>query len=110
MEGLQDYLSCEIKFSKYKKRAWLWQPHLIKNIKKKFGELIWDVQSHKTPSTPKFLIARPMVEDEMISAEDKQDYWSGIGMLLYLVKHLCPNLANATKELSKANDDANPAA
>ena len=34
MEGLQDYLSCKIKFSKDKKRAWLGQPHLIKNWKK----------------------------------------------------------------------------
>ena len=31
-------------------------------------------------------------------------------MLLYLVKHFCPNLANMTRELSKANDGANPAA
>ena len=31
-------------------------------------------------------------------------------MLLYLVKHSCPNLANVTRELSKANDGANPAA
>ena len=31
-------------------------------------------------------------------------------MLLYLVKHSCPNLANATRELPKANDGANPVA
>ena len=31
-------------------------------------------------------------------------------MLLYLVKHLCPNLANVTRELSKAYDGANSAA
>ena len=31
-------------------------------------------------------------------------------MLLYLVKHLCPNHANVTRELSKANNGANPAA
>ena len=30
VEGLQGYLSCEIKISKDKKRAWLEQPHLIK--------------------------------------------------------------------------------
>ena len=29
-------------------------------------------------------------------------------MLLYLVKHLCPDLANVTRELSKANSGANP--
>ena len=31
-------------------------------------------------------------------------------MLLYLVKHLHLNLANKPRELSKANDSANPAA
>ena len=31
-------------------------------------------------------------------------------MLLYLVEHSCPNHANATRELSKANDGANSAA
>ena len=31
-------------------------------------------------------------------------------MLLYMVIHSCPNLANATKELSKANDGENTAA
>ena len=34
MEGLQDYLSCEIIFSEDKKRAWLRQPHLIENMEK----------------------------------------------------------------------------
>ena len=32
VEGLQDYLSCKIKFSMDKKRAWLGQPHLIENL------------------------------------------------------------------------------
>ena len=31
-------------------------------------------------------------------------------MLLYLVKHSHPNLANVTRELSKTNDGANPTA
>ena len=46
MEGLQDYLSCKIKFSKDKKRAWLEQQHVIKNMEKKFGKLAQDVWSH----------------------------------------------------------------
>ena len=52
---------------------------------------------------PKFLIVRPMVENKKISAKDQQDYWLSIGRLLYLVKHLHPNLANMTRELSKAS-------
>ena len=34
MEGLQDYLSCKIKFFEDKKLAWLGQPRLIKNLEK----------------------------------------------------------------------------
>ena len=54
VEGLQDYLSCKIKFSDDKKRAWLGQPHLIKNLEKKFGGLVRKIPSHKAPSTPSF--------------------------------------------------------
>ena len=58
VEGLQDYLSCKIKISNQKKCAWLGQPHLIKNLESKFGGLIHEVWSHKTPSTPKFAYGR----------------------------------------------------
>ena len=34
VEGLWDYLSCKVKFSMDKKRAWLEQPHLIDNCTK----------------------------------------------------------------------------
>ena len=38
------------------------------------------------------------------------NYKSGVGMLLYLVKHLHPHLANLTRALLKAYDSTNPAA
>ena len=65
VEGLQDYLSCKIKFSNDKKNAWLGQPHLIKNMEEKFGGLVHDIWSHKTPGMPKLLI---------FSTKDQQDY------------------------------------
>ena len=71
MEGLQDYLSCKIKFSDKKKHAWLGQPHLINNLENKFGGLVNHIQSHKTPSTSKFLIVRLMEEIKKISIEDQ---------------------------------------
>ena len=52
----------------------------------------------------------PTEEMEKILIEDQQKYQSGIGMLLYLVKHLHPDLANVTREVSMANDGAKPAA
>ena len=76
---------------------------------RKFGKCVHDVLSHKTPGIPKFLIIRPTVKSKKISAEDQWDYWPRVGILLYLVKHSCPNLANATREPPKANS-VNPVA
>ncbi len=55
----------------------------------------------KTPGTPSFGIVRPINEDEKISSEKQKLYRSGVGMLLYLVKHSRPDIANAVRELSK---------
>ena len=71
MDGLQDYLSCEINISDDNKCALLGQPHLIKNLENKFGRLVKKVQSHKTPCAPKFLIVRPMEEIEKILIKDQ---------------------------------------
>ena len=105
MEGLLDYLSRKLKFSEDKKRTWFRQPHLTKNMKKTFGKHMQDIWSHKTPGMPKFLIVRPVVDSEKISMEDQWEYWSDVGMLLYLIKHLHPGVAIMT-----ANNGANPAA
>ena len=68
------------------------------------------MQSHKCPGTPKFSIVRPMFDNEKISAEDQKEYQSKVCMLLFLVQLSKPDIANATRELSKANDGANYAA
>ena len=79
-------------------------------MEKLFGKCLQDVLSHKTPGMPKFLIVRPMVDNEKISTKDQQEYLLGVGMLLYLIKHLYPDLANMTQELWKTNNGANSAA
>ena len=77
-------------------------------MEKKFGKHMQDVWGHKTPGAPQFLIMRPMIDSEKISAKDQQEYQSGVVMLLHLVKCLHPHLANVTRELSKANNGVNP--
>ena len=89
-----------------KKRTCQGQHHLITSLETKFGQLVKDVWSHKTAGTLKFFILRPMVEREKISTEDQQEYWLGVGMLLYLVKYLHPNVAIVTRELLKAKGGA----
>jgi hypothetical protein len=43
-DNLLDYLSCNIIFDDQRKKAWLGQPHLIKNLEKKFGDLVAGLQ------------------------------------------------------------------
>ena len=94
---MTDYLSCNILFSKDKKKAWLGQPHLIKKIKEKFTEMTNNIKSHKTPGNPNTGLVRPKEDDPIVSKEDHAIYRSGVGMLLYLVKHSRPDSANATR-------------
>ena len=72
MAGLQDHLSCKIKFSMDEKKAWLGQPHFIKNLNKQLGTHFKDVHNHTTPGAPKFLLVKPMVESKKIFAKDQQ--------------------------------------
>jgi hypothetical protein len=110
VDDLTDYLSCEIIFNKDKSKAWLGQPHLIKNLESKFGDLVKTSQKYRTPGTPGQGVMRPLKGDEKISAEDQSTYRSGVGMLLYLVKHSRPDISNAVRELSKSMDGASMAA
>ena len=105
-EELSDYLSCEIRFNKDRTKAWLGQPHLIKNLEAKFGEMVSGLTTYKTPGTPNQGIVQPTEEQHKISPEDQSIYRSGVGMLLYLVKHSRPDIANVVRELSKCNDGA----
>ena len=52
------------------------------------------------------MMLRPMINSEKISTKDQHENWFVVGMLLYMVKHSCPNLINAIRKLSKANDGA----
>ena len=53
---------------------------------------------------------KTMINNEKISTKDHWEYWLGVGMLLVLVNHSCPDCSNMTRELSKVNDCVNSAA
>jgi hypothetical protein len=106
--SLQDYLSCEVTLSKDKKQGWIHQPHLIKNLEKKFGSMVNKSQEYGTPGTPRSIIVKDAQQN--MSKDDKKIYRSGVGMLLYLVKHSRPDITNGIRELSKALDGVTPKA
>jgi len=109
VEGsLHDYLSCEITIDKEKKMGWIHQPHLLDKLEKKFGDEIKSLQRYRTPGTPGQGILRDT--NAKVDAEKHRTYRSGVGMLLYLIKHTRPDISNAVRELTKALDAPSPAA
>jgi hypothetical protein len=63
------------------------------------------IQGHRNPGTPRFKILRLNNENKIPIASQSQCR-SGVGMLLYLIKHSRPYLANVVRELSKCMDGA----
>ena len=109
-DDINDYLSCEIHFSKDGTKAWIGQPHLIAKMERTFSEEMKDAKVFATPGTPSFQIVRPGKNDEVIGKKEQSKYRTGVGMLLFLVKHSRPDIANCTRELSKVLDGANEGA
>jgi hypothetical protein len=110
VEEVTDYLGCEILINKQRTKAWLGQPTMIKKIETTFGKLIKSSCVYKTPGTPSYNIIRPTNENEQIGEEDQQIFRSGVGSLLYLVKHSRPDISNVVRELAKCMGAATPAA
>ena len=103
---MEYFVGCRLVENQEKDTLWIHQPKLIKNLKLNFGQLVESVKFYKTPAMPRTVILRPTAEETMLSAEDQKKYRSGVGMLLYLVKHSRPDIANAVRELSKVADGA----
>jgi hypothetical protein len=93
-----------------KGRAWIMQPHLIHHLREIFGEEVKGMQAYSTHGTPRFKIVRPTNGIEGINETMQSRYRSGVGMLLYLIKHSRPDIANVVRELSKGMDSATMAA
>jgi len=100
-ETLTDYLSCEIKLNKKTKKGWIGQPHLIRDLEAKFGEMVNHLNSYKTPGTPGVGLEKPRDKEATIEPSLQELYRSGVGMLLFLVKHTRPEISNVVRELSK---------
>ena len=101
-KGLNEYLGCDMKFNEKRDGILLHQSHILRGLKKKFEKLVKGRRHYETPGTPHKNVLR--TEDNKIDNERQTLYRSGVGILLYLVKHTKPDLANATRELSKCLD------
>ena len=78
--------------------------HIIKNINNIYGEQVKDFTTYKMPGTPSVGLVRPTDKNEVVYKENNEQYRTGIGILLYLVKHMQPDIDNSVRGLTILND------
>jgi hypothetical protein len=96
----------EIITNKTTDTVYIHQPKLLKHIKQEFGGLVESLKEISTPAPPRTMVKPPDIEDTLIRVDQQTTYRSGVGMLLYLVKHYRFNIAKSVRELSKVADRA----
>lgn len=108
MGKMKEYVGCQIDPSDEHKIL-LSQPDLIDKMNRIFGPNIKNLSTYKTPGPPGEVVVRPKPDEKLISESLQKDYRSGVGMLLYLIKHSRPDISNAVRELAKNMDGATAA-
>ena len=101
---MYEYVGCTI--IPDTEKLYMIQPDLIKKMCISFKNQIENLQKYNTPSAPGECVIRPKEEDELISEDEQKSFRSGVGMLLYLVKHSRPDISNFVRELAKVMDGA----
>ena len=104
MGKVEEYVGCKIEIKN--KNVLISQPDLIKKLEKNFGEFVHGLAKYNTPGPPGEGIVRPGDTDPLITDEEQKIFRSGVGSLLYLMKHSRPDISNAVRELSKVMDGA----
>ena len=61
-----------------------------------------------TPRTPRFTARRIENPEDKVTSQEHEIYRSGVGTLLYLMKHSRPDICNPVRKLSKTMDAPAP--
>ena len=73
----------------------------------RFKDNIKNLKEFETPTGPGVKVMQPKHDEAKLTKNDQEDYRSGVGSLLYLLKHSRPDISNCVRELSKVMDGAN---
>jgi hypothetical protein len=104
---LKEYVGVSI--SSNQEALTLKQPDIIDKLENKFYEKIENLKVYESPAGTQDKIIRPELNSVLLDYEGQREFRSGVGSLLYLVKHSRPDIANAVRNLSKVMDGATEA-
>jgi Reverse transcriptase (RNA-dependent DNA polymerase) len=103
---IEHFVGCHLLPSKDTTIIWIHQSKLLKYLEDFYRTEIRTSKVYKIPAAPKTVFMRPQEGDATIPNFDQSKYRSGVGMLLFLVKHSRQDLANSVRELTKVLDGA----
>ena len=106
-ENVHDFIGCSIERTGNK--IFLSQPDLITKLLAKFEHELRDLQEYLTPAPQGARVILCEENESILNSEMQSRYQSGVGSLLYLLKHSRPELSNCVRELSKGMTKANEA-
>ena len=105
-KDIKEFVGCELIVQDYK--IILHQRKIIAKLLQEFNEEIKDLKFKGCPMGNLTKVIRPSDDSQdLLSTQKQVRYQSGVGSLLYIVKHSRPDLNNSVRELSKIMDRAN---
>jgi hypothetical protein len=98
---LEDYLGCEV--VKEEEGFWIGQKRIIEDLIGKSKDFL-SGRAFETPTINRYVVERGV--EEPLEERKQVLFRSGVGSLLYLVKHSRQDIANCVREISKVMDRA----
>ena len=96
------YIGCELYF--HDSHVQIAQQDIIMKMEKAYKNELEKQREMNVPTPQGVKIIRTKENEEKMSETQQQKYRSGVGTLLYLVKHSRPDICNAVRELSMVMD------
>ena len=97
MNEVTDFVGCEFNWENDNKSVILHQSKIIRKIESAFQNDIQGLQAYVTPATPGIGIQYVQEDETPLESSKQKKFCSGVGTLLYLVKHSRPDLANGIR-------------
>jgi hypothetical protein len=85
---------------------YLGQVDTLKRLKNKFQDDVIKMKIYETPAGANETVKRPDENDKLLEKDKQEKYRSGVGIILWLMKHSRPDVSNAIREASKVMDGA----
>jgi hypothetical protein len=98
---VKEFIGCQFKWKPDGKSVILHQTRIVDKLLEAFGDEVKKMKIFGTPGVSGIGITQLGEDEEELPEDLQKRYRSGVGTLLYLVKHSRPDLSNCVRELSK---------